>query len=64
MSEQSIEKLYEVLYDHFPNNSHWPTYKAHVRALALAVHDDACIECHNVDMRARCPRRRRIEALR
>ena len=30
------------------------------RNLALAVHDDTCIECHNVDMRNRCPRRRQL----
>lgn len=34
--------------------------RVRARNLALAVHDDTCIECHNVDMRNRCTQRRRL----
>ncbi len=33
------------------------------RTLALAVHDDTCIECHNVDMQKRCPQRQQLLVL-
>ena len=31
------------------------------REFGLTVHDEMCMECHNADMRVRCPLRKRVE---
>lgn len=34
-----------------------------IKAYGLAVHDACCVECHNADMRDRCPRRQQLTRL-
>lgn len=66
-SEPTIEEARQELLEHAGLVCHDQLgHKAIMEladAYALAVHDETCIECHNADMRARCPRRRRLEAL-